>query len=90
MTGLRYRFQWNQVSISGIKKTYCLHSVQTASGEPNKLIFIAVHDLILGEKLSELEANSTPQPSSEVTIALQSDNMIKHNGSFAAYLLLQL
>jgi hypothetical protein len=54
------------------------------------LDFIAVKDLILGEKLSELEANATPQPSSEVTNALQRDNMIKHNGSFAAYLLLQL
>jgi hypothetical protein len=54
-------------------RTYCLHSVQTASGEPNKLLSNALQDLILGEKISQLEANPTPQPSAEVTNALQHD-----------------
>ena len=58
-SGIRFQFPAET-------RTYFLHSVQTASGEPNKLLCNAFQDLILGEKLSDLEANPTPQPSGDV------------------------
>jgi hypothetical protein len=68
-----------EIDVSGISFQFLaetricfLHSVQTTSGDPNKLISIAFQDLIMSE-ISEFETNLTPEPSTEVTGALQRD-----------------